>query len=92
MVMAQNLLDDNFSESGNNVVTSNEGEHLNKCNQCQYASSVKSSLRRHLKMHSGEKSNKCNLCDFASSQKSQLNIEYAFENAQWRKAKQMQPM
>ena len=73
MVMAQNLLDDNFSKSGNNVVTSNEGEHLNKCNQCQYASSVKSSLRRHLKMHSGEKPNKCNQCDFASSQKSQLN-------------------
>ena len=38
-----------------------------KCSQCEYASSVASNLRKHLKMHSGEKSNKCNLCDYASS-------------------------
>ena len=37
-----------------------------KCSQCEYASSVASNLRKHLKMHSGEKSNKCKQCDFAS--------------------------
>ena len=37
-------------------------------------------------MHSGEKSNKCNQCDFSCSYAS------AFENTQWRKTKQMQPM
>ena len=35
------------------------GEKSNKCNQCDYASSQASNLRRHLKMHSGEKSSKC---------------------------------
>ena len=35
-----------------------------KCSQCEYASSVASNLRKHLKMHSGEKSNTCNECDF----------------------------
>ena len=39
----------------------------NKCNQCEYASSQASNLRRHLKAHTGEKSNKCNQCDYASS-------------------------
>ena len=36
----------------------------NKCNQCAYASSQASHLKRHLKMHSGEKSNKCNQCEY----------------------------
>ena len=43
-----------------------------KCSQCEYASSVASNLRKHLKMHSGEKSNTCNECDFASSQAGHL--------------------
>ena len=43
------------------------GEKLNKCNQCEYVSSVRKSLRRHFKIHSGENPNKCNQCDFASS-------------------------
>ena len=42
------------------------GEKSNKCNQCDYASSLASDLRRHLKRHSGVKPNKCNQCDFAS--------------------------
>ena len=29
----------------------------NKCNQCDFASSYASALRRHLKTHGGEKSN-----------------------------------
>ena len=45
----------------------NDGEHPNKCNQCEYSSSYTGTLRRHLKTHSGEKPNKCNQCDFASS-------------------------
>ena len=48
------------------------GEKLNKCNQCEYASSQADSLRSHLKTHSGEKSNKCNQCDFASSRPDHL--------------------
>ena len=51
---------------------------LNKCNQCNYASSYKSSLKTHLKTHSGERPNKCYQCDFAfihaSSLKSHLKI------------------
>ena len=41
----------------------------NKCNQCDYASSLEDNLRKHLKTHSGEKSNKC---DYASSQAGHL--------------------
>ena len=41
-------------------------KRLNKCNQCEFASSYVSVLRTHLKTHSEEKSNKCNQCDFAS--------------------------
>ena len=50
----------------------NTGEKLNKCNQCDYASSQTSHLRSHLKTHSGEKSNKCNQCDYASAQAGHL--------------------
>ena len=47
-------------------------KNTNKYNQCDYASSQVSHLRRHLKTHSGEKSNKCNQCDYASSYASAL--------------------
>ena len=72
VVMDQNLIDDDFSERGVKVDnplrnTDYDEEKSYKCNQCEYASSVKSSLRRHLKTHSGEKSNKCSQCDYASS-------------------------
>ena len=84
---------------------------INKCYQCDYASSHAGILRRHLKTHSGEKSNKCNQCNFASAQASDLRrhlkihgeksnkcilssrqFEETFENTQWRKVKQMQPV
>ena len=75
--MDQNLIDDDFSERGVKVDnplrnTDYDEEKSYKCNQCEYASSVKSSLRRHLKTHSGEKSNKCSQCDYASSDASNL--------------------
>ena len=71
LIMDQNIKDANFNKSWNNIDfplenTNNEGEKSNKCNQCKFASSLKSSLRRHLKIHSGDKSNKCNQCDYAS--------------------------
>ena len=77
-VMDQNLVDDDFSESVVNEdvplrSTNNDGENSYKCNKCKYTSSVKNSLRSHLKMHdgkksySGENSKKCSQCDFASA-------------------------
>ena len=56
----------------------------NKCNQCEYASSKASNLRRHLEMHSGEKQNKCNQCDFASSQAGNLrtHLKHTVEKSQ----------
>ena len=61
------------------------GEKSNKFNLCDYASSWAGDLKKHMKMHSGEKTNKCNQCDYASSWAG----EETFENARWRKAKQM---
>ena len=65
------------------------GQKTNKCNQCGFASSSSSALRRHLKTHSGEKPNKCNQCDYMHPP---AQFEDSFENTQWRKAKQMQPV
>ena len=84
VVMDQNLIDDDFSERGVNVDnplrnTNNEKEKSNKCNQCEYASSVKSNFRRHLKTHSGEKSNKCNQCEYASSEAGHLRTQFVFQ-------------
>ena len=48
------------------------GEKSNKCNQCDFACSDPSSLRKHMKRHSGEKPNKCNHCHYASSEAGDL--------------------
>ena len=50
VAMDQNLIDEDFSEScvNENISfrnTNKKGEKSNKCNQCEYAPSVKSSLR-----------------------------------------------
>ena len=47
-------------------------KRLNKCIQCEYASSHAGHLRAHLKTHTGEKSNKCSQCDFESYQAGHL--------------------
>ena len=52
------------------------GEKSSKCNQCDFASSQASDLRRRLKTHSGG----CR------------QFKEAFENTQWRKVKHMQPV
>ena len=41
-------------------------------------------------MKNEEKSKKCNQCDYTTSWAA--SFEDTFENAQWRKVKQMQPM
>ena len=58
------------------VTKSGQSKKLNKCNQCDYASSEAGDLRKHLKTHSGEKPNKCNQCDFASAQASNLRRHF----------------
>ena len=70
VVMDKNRLSDERGVNVDNPLrnTKKEGEKTYKCNQCDYAYSTKSSLRRHLKTHSGEKPNKCNQCNYASSQ------------------------
>ena len=52
------------------------GEKSSKCNQCDFASSQASDLRRRLKTHSGG----CR------------QFKETFENTQWRKVKHMQPV
>ena len=60
----------------------------NKCNQCNFASFHARSLKVHLKIHSGEKSMQPMwLCLFSGRQ-----FEETFENSQWGKDQQMQPM
>ena len=71
--MDQNLTNDDFFESVANVDiplrnTNNVGERSNKCNRCEYASSVKGNLKIHLKTHTGGKTNKCKRCNYACSQ------------------------
>ena len=96
VVMDQNLMDENFSE-----IWVNEDVSLRKVNQSNHASVYSSALSTHLKTHSGEKSNKCNQCAYASSHAlnfgtnlicSCKRAENTFENAQWRKVKEMQPI
>ena len=91
--MDQNFEPRDYSKSTANQVSMRETEgreKSNKCNQCAYASYHAGDMRKHMKTHSGEKTNKCNLCDFASTQPG--NFKDTFENAQWRKDEQMQPM
>ena len=71
MVMDQNFeinqLRENNVDGNVSMTKTNDKGKSNKCNQCDYASSVAGSLKRHLKTHSGEKS-----CDYASSQAGNL--------------------
>jgi uncharacterized Zn-finger protein len=44
-----------------------------KCDQCEYASTQKSTLDIHKRRHTGEKPYKCDECEYASTQKSNLD-------------------
>ena len=85
--MDQDLIDDDFSESGVNADVplrnaNNEVIKSNKCNQCNYASSQAGNLRVHLKTHSGEKPNKCTQCDFAFSRADVLRTHMKIHNGE----------
>ena len=56
-----------------------------KCNQCHYATSYGTNIRRYLKSHSGEKSYIWNQCQRKS-------VDGTIENSLRRKAKQLQSM
>ena len=97
-----NQCDYAFSQASNlrTNLKRNIGEKLIECNQCDYGTFHAGSLKTHFKTHTGEKPNKCNKCDYASSHgvhtrrhlKMHSGEKDKFENTQWRKAKQMQPM
>ena len=61
-----------------------------KCNQCEYTSFRRGSLRGHLKTHSGEKLNKCNQCDYASTQANTLRAHVNTHSGE--KSNKLQPM
>ena len=43
-----------------------------KCDDCDYSSSQKSNLRKHIMTHTGEKPFKCDDCGYSSSNKGKL--------------------
>ena len=82
-----NQCDSTFSQASNlrTHLKIHSGEKTNKCNQCDYACSEPS----HLKTRSGEnkKMQPMRLCILLCKR-----FEETFENTQWRKVKQMQPV
>ena len=59
-------------ENAMKMVKSRSDKKLKKCYQCDYATSVASHLKTHMRRHSGEKSSKCDLCDYSSADSSTL--------------------
>ena len=49
-----------------------EDDDIFPCNECDYTTSRKANLKRHLVTHSQDKPHLCNLCDFASNHKGAL--------------------
>ena len=73
VVMDHNLQNYDFCENRVNLDitlrnTINVRHKSNKCNQCEYETSVKGNLKSHLKTHTREKPNECKQCNFVCSQ------------------------
>ena len=60
------------AQPSDNVGKRQGGDRSSQCDQCAYATTNSSILRRHLKTHDREKPNKCQQCDFASSRADHL--------------------
>ena len=83
-----NQCDFAFAQAANlrTHLKTHSGEKYNICNHyIQYTTAQAGNLRKLLLVHSGEKFNKCSQSEFRQ-------FEVAFENAQWRKGKQMPAM
>ena len=50
------------------------GEKPHKCNQCIFASSRSSDLKRHNLTHSEEKPHRCTMCEFSSIRTGELKV------------------
>ena len=69
---------------GLTTIWNNKGNNFDRRTEARIVSYHASGLKKHLKMHSGKKQNKCN--------PSCRQFESTFENTQWRKVQQMQPV
>ena len=50
----------------------NDGTKSHKCDQCDFSSSQRGDLRKHLKEHCEKKSHQCSQCDYSSSRAGNL--------------------
>ena len=59
-------------ENAMKMVRNRRDKKLKKFYQCDYATSVASHLKTHMRRHSGEKTKKCGRCDYATADSSTL--------------------
>ena len=69
-------------ENAMKMVQSRRDKKLKKCYQCDYATSVASHLKTHMRRHSGEKTKKCGMCDYASADSSTLKAHLKIHNGE----------
>ena len=69
---------DDVSNVGSFVKT----DKVNKCNQCDYASTQAVTLKAHLKTHSGEGLISCNQCNYVSTRASDLRRHLKIHNGE----------
>nr|XP_027204656.1 zinc finger protein 808-like [Dermatophagoides pteronyssinus] len=71
-----NVVDDNSVENVDNECSIDRHKRIpnkrHKCDQCQYSTTDKSNLKKHVRIHSGDKRYKCKQCEYATSDKSAL--------------------